>query len=394
MLNMRTCFEIIYQMKDNGVILYGAGRNAEDVYYWMINGGISIRLVLDKYKKGMFHEFGIISPEEELDVGSKTPVLIITVEGVEEKLHNEFSAVFKTIIDIQQFRHLKYFFPDDADDKYAYSASFPFNHYESPFMPKRDLSFWENTVNGDTLEDIETSKDQQPIFWNRMSDMADDFFSMINGESCRFKKNNNMFCCCDALALYRVLIDYHPNKVIEIGSGWSTCLMLDTKEYRLDYKLQISCIEPFPGRLCENIRKADLKKIEIKKDYVQNVSIDYFDSLESGDILFIDSSHVLRNGGDLPYEYFRILPRLKKGVLIHIHDIFYPFTYPKEWIKQGRSYNEAYLVRALLSGNKNYQILYFGDMLFRTGMTDENDFCVKKYPELNDRGGSLWLMKR
>ena len=116
--------------------------------------------------------------------------------------------------------------------------------------------------------------------------------------------------------------------------------------------------------------------------------------MKKGDILFIDSSHVLRTGGDLPYIYFRVLPLLQSGVFIHIHDMFYPFTYPEKWIKQGRAYNEAYLVRALLSGNKNYQIQYFGNMLYRTDMAKKSEDITEIYPDLRDRGASLWLLKK
>ncbi|MBQ9361059.1 MAG: class I SAM-dependent methyltransferase [Lachnospiraceae bacterium] len=373
--------------------LYGAGKCADEVYLWLKKADIPIITIIDKYKVGQFYELKIVSPEKVDEEHSDT-VLIITADIAEDYARVFFKDKYKTIIGIQLFKKLTYMLPDDAGENFSYSASFPFNHYESPFMQAKDLRFWENTVQGDTLEDIDTNLERQIGFWRRMEELSDDFFDMTYKEGkARYNVGNSMFGCCDALALYRVIIDFKPNRIIEIGSGWSTCVMLDADEYRLDYDLRISCIEPFPDRLMGSIKEGDRTKMEIIEDYVQNVPLDYFDCLEQGDVLFIDSSHVVRSGGDIPYEYFRILPRLKKGVMIHIHDMFYPFTYPVDWLRQGRAYNEAYLVRALLSGGSAYRIMYFGDMLQKTGMTHESEECIDKHPELSDRGGSLWLVK-
>jgi hypothetical protein len=110
--------------------------------------------------------------------------------------------------------------------------------------------------------------------------------------------------------------------------------------------------------------------------------------LESGDILFIDSSHVGRAGGDVPWVYFNILPRLKSGVLIHIHDILYPFTYPETWLKQGRSYNEAFIVRALLMNSNRYKMIFFNDMMISKY---ENEYKEGWSTGNKPFGGSLWL---
>ncbi len=114
-----------------------------------------------------------------------------------------------------------------------------------------------------------------------------------------------------------------------------------------------------------------------------------FDDLGGNDILFLDTSHIVKTGGDVTFWLFNILPRLKSGVIIHIHDIFWPFEYTEEWIKQQKCYNEIYLIRAFLMNNADYQILFF------------NSFMEKKYSDLinvpqlyKGNGGSLWLKKR
>lgn len=112
-----------------------------------------------------------------------------------------------------------------------------------------------------------------------------------------------------------------------------------------------------------------------------------FEKLEENDILFIDSSHVSKMDSDVNFLFFEILPRLKSGVYIHFHDVFYPFIYPKEWIYEGRAYNEMYILRAFLMNNAQYKIQLFGHMLEYQ--------CMDKIPKhLKGCGsGSLWIKK-
>lgn len=93
-------------------------------------------------------------------------------------------------------------------------------------------------------------------------------------------------------------------------------------------------------------------------------------------------------GGDVLFEYFEILPRLKEGVIIHIHDIFYPFDYPEVWVKQGRCYNEAFMLRTLLMDNNKYEILFFNDMMYK--LYTEYYVAKCKHPG----GGSIWIRKK
>ena len=138
------------------------------------------------------------------------------------------------------------------------------------------------------------------------------------------------------------------------------------------------------------LKEKDQTVLTIKEDYVQNIPLEEYESLDEGDILFIDSSHVARTGGDVPWEYFRILPKLKSGVVIHIHDIFYPFEYPEEWILKGRAYDEAFILRALLMNTNTYEILFFNHMMAQK--------CEDMYEDLGIKhlmgGGSIWLRKK
>jgi hypothetical protein len=111
----------------------------------------------------------------------------------------------------------------------------------------------------------------------------------------------------------------------------------------------------------------------------------------SNDVLFIDSSHVTKIGSDVNYLFFEILPRLRPGVLVHIHDVMWPFNYPLEWIIEGRSWNKAYIVRAFLQYNEAFDILLFNSYLghtYRKMLTEQ----MPKF--LENTGGSIWLGKR
>jgi len=105
-----------------------------------------------------------------------------------------------------------------------------------------------------------------------------------------------------------------------------------------------------------------LSRLLIQK--VEDVGVDFFSSLDDGDILFIDSSHVVRTGGDVPFLYMEVLPRLRKGVLVHIHDIFLPLAYPKEYVIKKRCFwNEQYLLQAFLTYNDAFEVLLCGSYL-------------------------------
>ena len=149
---------------------------------------------------------------------------------------------------------------------------------------------------------------------------------------------------------------HRPNKIIEIGCGYSSACTLDTVDRYLNGDCQLTFIEPFPQRLLDLIGDA-AKRVRILDHPVQDTPLGIFEELSSGDILFIDSTHVLRPGSDVCFELFQVLPRLARGVLVHFHDMFWPFEYPRSWIVQeNRSWNELY-VRAFLMYNKAWEIV-------------------------------------
>lgn len=206
----------------------------------------------------------------------------------------------------------------------------------------------------------------------------------------RYFYNNLSYSYSDAICLYCTINHVKPKKIIEVGSGYSSCLILDTNDLNFDGKISCTFIEPFPHLLLSLIKDKDKEKIEIVQKKLQDVEIDKFSELSAGDILFIDSTHVSKVGSDVNYIFFEILPALQRGVYIHFHDIFYPFEYPKEWIYEGRSWNEAYMLRTFLQYNYDYKIVFFNTFLeyfYRDKFVEKMPLCLK------NTGGSIWLKK-
>ena len=167
-------------------------------------------------------------------------------------------------------------------------------------------------------------------------------------EDARYYFDNDYFGYSDGIILAELLQLFNPKKIIEIGSGFSSALMLDVNEKLLNNSIDLTFIEPFPEeRLCNLIYADD--KCSIIKDFVQNVDIEIWHGLKENDILFIDSSHVLKFGSDVESLFLKVIPLLNKGVIVHIHDVFFPFEYPVEWLKQGRAWNESILLEITYS---------------------------------------------
>src|SRR5205814_10103081 len=115
------------------------------------------------------------------------------------------------------------------------------------------------------------------------------------------------------------------------------------------------CVEPFPSDFLSK-GFPGLKSLVIKE--VQQIDLDFFSQLQSGDVLFIDSSHTVKIGGDVNYLFLEVLPRLKLGVIVHVHDILFPLDYRRDWVKeQFRFWNEQYLLQAFLCFNSAFEVL-------------------------------------
>jgi predicted O-methyltransferase YrrM len=160
----------------------------------------------------------------------------------------------------------------------------------------------------------------------------------------------------DAEFLYQIIRSIKPRKIIEIGSGYSTKLAriaLIKNHSESGQRATHTCIEPYEMGWLEKV-----DGIQVIRERVEACGLDWAKELSSGDLLFVDSSHMIRPQGDVLNEYLEIFPLLASGVYIHIHDIFTPKDYPHQWIVNDVLFwNEQYLLEALLSNTERYEIV-------------------------------------
>ena len=203
--------------------------------------------------------------------------------------------------------------------------------------PKGQLAWLDSLVYGSELLDLPEHKGK-------------------GADKSAFHFNNGFFEAGDAECWYQAIRALKPKRIFEIGSGYSTLLATAAIEKNrsqdADYRCRHLCIEPYRQPWLEAL------PVEVLRERVEVLGPELFTELERDDLLFIDSSHVIRPGGDVLFEYLHLLPSLKEGVVVHIHDIFTPMDYPANWLQQNvRFWNEQYLLEALLSNNPHWQVL-------------------------------------
>jgi hypothetical protein len=200
---------------------------------------------------------------------------------------------------------------------------------------------------------------------------------------------NDQFGFGDAFFLQCILRHFEPANVFEVGSGHSSALMLDTAN-ECGLETTFTFIDPYSTTIEDVLaNKPDGRYSLIRKE-VQLLDPKAYELLGEGDVLFIDSSHVIKIGSDLTTLLFSVLPALQKGVIVHFHDIWYPWEYPEEFLMEGRAYNELYFVRAFLQFNAEFEILFFNAFAEQ----EFKGFISKNMPRLsNDCGRGLWLRK-
>lgn len=275
------------------------------------------------------------------------------------------------------------------------NSMYPAGHFYSPIVAvdeikKRENEIWnqksDNKINGINLE---TEKQIQlvknfKIWYDQLP------FSENTTKGLRYFFNNEYYSYTDGIMLYAMMREFKPKRIIEIGSGFSSAVMLDTNDLFFDSKIQLTFIDPYADRLFSLISEEDQKSATVIQTDVQEIPLTLFENLEAGDILFIDSTHVVKTGSDVNYILFSILPVLKSGVILHFHDIFYPFEYPKEWVFKGFNWNESYVLKAFLMYNTAFEILLFSDYLHQ----HHKEVFLNLPDCTKNTGGNLWIRKK
>jgi predicted O-methyltransferase YrrM len=279
-------------------------------------------------------------------------------------------------------------------DQVEKQGMFLAGHYFSPIPDQEEvLTYIQSRKNPtDRLEGIDLNREsQQRLLHDYVSYYKDLQFPEKQKTDFRYYSNNGWYPYADAIFLYSFLRKHQPKRIIEIGSGFSSAVMLDTVERFFSHRPDMIFIEPYPDRLRSLLRSGDENQVTIIEKKIQEVPSELFSSLESGDLLFIDSSHVLKCNSDVQLLLFDILPHLPAGIFVHFHDVFYPFEYPSSWLTEGRYWNENYFLRAFLSYNNEWDIYFFNTYV----AFSFNDFINEKMPLCaKNPGGSLYIQRK
>ncbi len=240
------------------------------------------------------------------------------------------------------------------------------NHFYEPVPDTRDIpeGFWERPSELIGIDLDEAAQIALLDEFQRKYKTEYDQFLNPQSAPAGFSLPNRSFSSVDAEILYCMIRHFKPRAIMEIGSGNSTLLSADAilKNSRETGSLAtLVAIEPHPS---ERLEKGFPGLTRVIKAPVQSVPLGEFEMLRENDILFIDSSHVLKTASDVQYEYLEIVPRLGKGVIVHFHDIFLPFSYPKSWVvNELRFWNEQYVLQALLAFNRSFRTLWAGNYM-------------------------------
>jgi len=202
--------------------------------------------------------------------------------------------------------------------------------------------------------------------------------------------NNGAFESGDAEYWYQLIRLIKPKRIFEVGSGNSTLMAMNAikknKEEYPNYQCKHLCIEPYEVPWIEKTGVSVLRK------KVEDVGVSFFSELEQNDILFIDSSHIIRPEGDVLFEYLELLPTLNKGVIVHVHDIFSPRNYLDEWlIGKVLFWNEQYLLEAFLSHNSAWKVIGSLNYLHHNYHENLKQVCPFLTPDREP--GSFYIQK-
>lgn len=273
-------------------------------------------------------------------------------------------------------------------------AKNPPGHYFSPVVDPDIVGEYvemNRRAGANDLPGIEFSLADMEQFWNKNRKFISETpFTNKPTPPDRYYYGGGPYNFGDAITARAMIGHFRPRRVIEIGSGYSSACMLDASEHAGIEDFHLTCIEPYPTRLKSVLKPTDIgTKVTIHEQGVQGMPLDMFAALEPNDILFIDSTHVMKTGSDVHYEIFYILPVLQPGVVIHIHDCRFPLEYSDIQIfEKNYSWNEAYAVRALLMYSSRFKVFFSGSLFAR----EREELVKATVPAfLKNPGSALWL---
>ena len=275
------------------------------------------------------------------------------------------------------------------------NTRYPNGHFYSPLVDVREIELDRDRIFGNRAPNCVDMRAGQQV--RRFAVLSEHLGTMPFSDGPdgvhRYHYDNTSYGFGDASIYWGMLASLRPKRIIEVGCGFTSALALDAIDH---FGLSTSCIfiDPHPGLLIEVAAPIDPRH-EVVAERVQSVDLAMLDSLGTDDLLFIDSSHVVKSGSDVHFEITEMLPRLRPGVIVHFHDIFYPFEYPYKWVaEENNSWNEIYFLHAFLMGNPGFEIVFFNDYFAKvhSGLVQGLPQGIASRILLNP-GGGLWLRR-
>lgn len=208
-----------------------------------------------------------------------------------------------------------------------------------------------------------------------------------------YHTQNVYFGYISACVMHTLVRHFRPQRIIEVGAGYSTQAIGGAirQNQQEGYPCELIAIDPYPNQLLQK-GFPGLGRLISRK--IQEVDLSLLTTLQANDILSIDTSHAVRTGGDVTFLYLELLPRLAPGVLVHIHDIFLPFDYPRKWLEQRYFWNEQYLLHAFLIHNAQFEV-FWGQKYAETTFPElfSKAFSGRVSVQDNSNSYSFWLRK-
>jgi len=274
---------------------------------------------------------------------------------------------------------------------------FPLGHYYSPLPDNRELAQEPHR----SLVWPENPRETPGVDWNGelQRSLARDVFAAQErlafaeretADPTVYWTANDQYPALDAWVLEGFLRYLRPKRMIEIGSGFSSLVSARVNREFLGGSMRFTSIEPYPRAF---LQEGVPGITELRVELVQETPLELFETLEDGDVVFVDTSHTVKTGGDVAWIYGEVLPRLRSGVVVHIHDAFIPGDYPEQWVMEGWGWNEIYLIKAFLAFNSGFEVL-FGVQWMLQNHPELIDEAFPGFPDHRERaGGALWLQR-
>lgn len=280
----------------------------------------------------------------------------------------------------------------NADDA---RMRFPVGHFYSPMYDTREVEGMKGRLwpaaPPDTPGIDWRAQQQVQLCDGPFADQTFRDFPSEQTNPSEYFANNDQFPPLDAWVLEGMLRHHRPRRMIEVGCGFSTLVSARVNREEFDGSLDLLCIDPYPKPFLASGEVLGISGFRAEK--VEDAPLHLFEALNENDILFIDSSHTVKTGGDVTWLFHEVIPRLRPGVLIHIHDIFLPHEYPEPWVVEGWGWNEMYLLRSFLLFNSAFEILWGTAYM----LTFHRDHVQGAFPEFRKyeamAGGSMWLRR-